>query len=91
MAAASFVIYLAVGIWLFYRRRPVLAGVAMGVVAFLPSLWQAVFTDSEAKGEGVITGLLLIPALLIILCGGIAALLRFALKHRRSKATQGGG
>ncbi len=89
ISGGTFVLYIGVATWIFYLKRPILAGLAMGLIAFLPSFWQTIFTDSEAKGEGLLTVLLLFPALLITICGGVAALLRLAIARCRMTTVQG--
>jgi hypothetical protein len=82
----TILLYLGVAIWLFYLKRPILAGVAMALIALIPPAWQAIFTDSEARGEGLLAALMLLPALLLIVCGGIAALLRLLFRRWHVKA-----
>jgi len=79
-------LYVGAAVWLFFLKRPILAGVAMGVIALIPPIWQAIFTTSEARGEGLLAALMLLPALVLVVCGGVAAVLRFAVKRWRPKA-----
>lgn len=80
-------LYIGAAVRLFYLKRPILAGVAMAIIALIPPSWQAIFTDSEARGEGLLAALMLLPAILLILCGGIAALLRAVFRRWHVKAT----
>lgn len=60
-------LYVGVGIWLLVLRWPIRAGLAMASIALLPLIWQALFTDSEAHGAGLVPVFLLLPAVLLIL------------------------
>ena len=90
VAILTLVLYVGAAVWLFFLRRPILAGVAMGIIALIPPVWQAIFTDSEARGEGLLSALMLLPAILLIVCGTLAALLRLAFKRWRPKAAGDG-
>jgi hypothetical protein len=56
------------------------AGLAMMLVSLVPLLWQAIFTDSDAKGYGFLLMLMLPPALLLVLLGCLIAAIRLGLR-----------
>jgi hypothetical protein len=66
------ILFLAVGIyvlglfWALWSRQLLRSSAIMALAAIIPLIWQVVFTDSEAKGEGLIAALLLpIPILIV--------------------------
>jgi hypothetical protein len=69
-------VYLVVGVWLLYKGWLVRAGVAMLGISLLPLLWQARFTDSNAKGFGVLLILMIPIPLLLIVAGAVAVAIR---------------
>jgi hypothetical protein len=72
----TWVLYLGGGMLLMARRKPFRAGVAMAATAMLPLLWQVLFTDSDAPGFVFFGALLLMPAVLVMLLGVVAAVYR---------------
>jgi hypothetical protein len=74
VSVAALLLYLGVLAWALVTRRLIVGGCGMLVVAALPVIWQALATDSEAKGEGVLPALLWLPALLVLATGIMLAL-----------------
>ena len=85
----TLVLYIVVAIWLLARQWPLRAGLAMVVVALLPLVWQAIFTDSGALGFGLLAALLLVPAFLLIAAGLLVAGARLVSRRWRPKGTGG--
>ncbi len=77
-------LYVGVGIWLLILRWPIRAGLAMAVIALLPLAWQALFTDSEAHGAGLVPVFLMLPPILLILGRLIFVAVRLLSKGRRT-------
>lgn len=74
--AVTAVIY--VGALGFFGRKlgPILTGLVLMAISFIPLLWQHLFTDSKAAGLGfLLFSMLLLPALLIF-WGATAAITR---------------
>jgi hypothetical protein len=65
-------LYGFVGVYLMYRGKPLFAGFAMLVVSLLPLEWQVTFTDSDAKGFGILL-IAMLPIPLLLLTWGILA------------------
>ncbi len=66
VSVASIFLYFGLAAWGVMRKRFSLAGLAMCLAAMIPPVWQAVATDSEAKGEGLLATLLLVPAIIFV-------------------------
>lgn len=64
-------IYVIGGLLLLIRRKPVRAGLLMVLASLTPLTWQVAFTDSDAKGFGLLLLLMLPTALGVTLCGMI--------------------
>ena len=78
ISGAAVSLYLVIAGWALIKRRLVIGGCSMLAVSILPVLWQAMATESEAKGEGMLAALLFLPALVMIAIGGLAALTKGA-------------
>jgi hypothetical protein len=78
ISGGAVLLYLTVLGWALAKHRLLIGGCGMFAISILPVLWQAMATDSEAKGEGVLAALLSLPALLMIAAGGLMALARTA-------------
>jgi hypothetical protein len=86
VVVVTWLLYAVVPIYLIYRGWPLRAGLAMLLVALLPLTWQGVFTDSDAKGFGILLAVMLPFPLLIIAWGLIAAILRGVRRLRARTA-----
>ncbi|MDQ3520085.1 MAG: hypothetical protein M3466_16995 [Gemmatimonadota bacterium] len=69
VAVIAAAIYLIGGIWLLIKGRPIRAGLVMTLASLIPLAWQLNFTESDAKGFGLLLLLMLPPASGIILAG----------------------
>ena len=72
----SLALYVILPLVLLVRGWPMRAGLAMLFAAFLPLLWQGMFTDSNAPGFGVLLILTLPLPILLIAIGVILACYR---------------
>lgn len=73
VSLAAVLLYIGLLGWAIMKRRLIVGAFGMLIVASLPIIWQALATDSEAKGEGILAVLLWLPALLVLAIGTVLA------------------
>lgn len=77
------VLYGAAGVGLLLRGWVFRAGLITFIISLAPLTWQALFTESDAPGFGVLFLLMILGPLLLMAVGAVAALVRVVQRLRR--------